>query len=292
MPMDKTTDQTDASMDGADTVVTAMEGLNHAVGPLEQRLPIPFNDFLKALVANPSGVMRNIFQVFHDMIKTYVGEGIDEYPNDPESIHYVYYDCKRLFVEGADQPFFADRLFSNRLISLVEALKRGAQQNKVYIFEGPPGSGKSTFLNNLLRKFEEYTNTEEGKRYEAVWRLNRRVFGALPDQAAMPLYEKLAKLLSHDFQGDGDILVDSHPLALGEDYVEILCPSHDNPILMIPKTCRRAFFENLLPEGWLLELATKKLKISKDDAFGLLLATCADCVGAVEILPLPDEEEA
>ncbi|HET7752879.1 MAG TPA: HipA N-terminal domain-containing protein [Anaeromyxobacteraceae bacterium] len=45
------------------------------------------------------------------------------------------------------------------------------------------------------------------------------------------------------------------------------------------------FFENLLPEGWLLELSTAKLKISKDDAFGLLLATCADCVGAVEIRP-------
>jgi serine/threonine-protein kinase HipA len=44
------------------------------------------------------------------------------------------------------------------------------------------------------------------------------------------------------------------------------------------------FFENLLPEGWLLELATRKLKISKDDAFGLLIATCADCVGAVEIV--------
>lgn len=44
------------------------------------------------------------------------------------------------------------------------------------------------------------------------------------------------------------------------------------------------FFENLLPEGWLLELSTAKLKIPKDDAFGLLLATCADCVGAVEVL--------
>jgi serine/threonine-protein kinase HipA len=43
------------------------------------------------------------------------------------------------------------------------------------------------------------------------------------------------------------------------------------------------FFENLLPEGWLLEVASKKLKISKDDAFGMMLATCADCVGAVEI---------
>ncbi len=44
------------------------------------------------------------------------------------------------------------------------------------------------------------------------------------------------------------------------------------------------FFENLLPEGWLLEIATSKLKISKDDAFGLLLATCSDCIGAVEIV--------
>ena len=44
------------------------------------------------------------------------------------------------------------------------------------------------------------------------------------------------------------------------------------------------FFENLLPEGWLLELSTAKLKISRDDAFGLLLATCGDCIGAVEII--------
>lgn len=43
------------------------------------------------------------------------------------------------------------------------------------------------------------------------------------------------------------------------------------------------FFENLLPEGWLLEVSSKKLKISKDDAFGLLLSTCGDCIGAVEI---------
>ena len=43
------------------------------------------------------------------------------------------------------------------------------------------------------------------------------------------------------------------------------------------------FFENLLPEGWLLGVMTRKLKISPNDPFGLLLATCQDCVGAVEI---------
>lgn len=45
------------------------------------------------------------------------------------------------------------------------------------------------------------------------------------------------------------------------------------------------FFENLLPEGWLLEVTSKTLKISKNDPFGLLLATCSDCIGAVEIHP-------
>lgn len=45
------------------------------------------------------------------------------------------------------------------------------------------------------------------------------------------------------------------------------------------------FFENLLPEGWLLDITTSKLKLSKDDPLGLLVATCADCAGAVEIVP-------
>lgn len=63
------------------------------------------------------------------------------------------------------------------------------------------------------------------------------------------------------------------------------------PLRPEPYTSRtlHPFFENLLPEGWLLEIATQKLKISKDDAFGLLLATCADCIGAVEVVP-PDAE--
>jgi serine/threonine-protein kinase HipA len=52
------------------------------------------------------------------------------------------------------------------------------------------------------------------------------------------------------------------------------------------------FFENLLPEGWLLEQTRRKLGIPKSDAFGLLLATCGDCIGAVEITPAEGEEAA
>ncbi len=43
------------------------------------------------------------------------------------------------------------------------------------------------------------------------------------------------------------------------------------------------FCANLLPEGWLLDISLARLKIARDDAFGLLLATCRDCMGEVEI---------
>jgi serine/threonine-protein kinase HipA len=45
------------------------------------------------------------------------------------------------------------------------------------------------------------------------------------------------------------------------------------------------FFRNLLPEGWLRALAIAKLKVAEEDELGLLLATGADCAGAVEITP-------
>lgn len=45
------------------------------------------------------------------------------------------------------------------------------------------------------------------------------------------------------------------------------------------------FFRNLLPEGWLLDISLARLKVARDDAFGLLLATCRDCIGECEILP-------
>jgi len=43
------------------------------------------------------------------------------------------------------------------------------------------------------------------------------------------------------------------------------------------------FFDGLIPEGWLLEIAEKNWKINPRDRMGLLLACCKDCIGAVSI---------
>jgi serine/threonine-protein kinase HipA len=43
------------------------------------------------------------------------------------------------------------------------------------------------------------------------------------------------------------------------------------------------FFDGLIPEGWLLEVAERNWKLNPRDRMGLLLACCRDCIGAVSI---------
>lgn len=228
-----------------ENILKAVEKLNRNMDASDQRKPVPFNQFLEILAQNPDGIIRNVFQVFHDMIKSHVGEGFDEYPDDPESVGFVYYDCTSLLAEGTDRPFFADRLFANRFINLVNALRQGAQQNKIYIFEGPHGCGKSTFLNNLLLKFEAYANTEEGARYEIVWRLNREALGGFVENEAIPIIEKFRHQVDNEENEQRTYFSKPSFIHETDEYVEIPCPSHDNPILMIPKSYRREFFDNL-----------------------------------------------
>lgn len=45
------------------------------------------------------------------------------------------------------------------------------------------------------------------------------------------------------------------------------------------------FFDGLIPEGWLLEIAEKTWKLDPRDRMGLLLACCADCIGNVSVVP-------
>jgi len=52
------------------------------------------------------------------------------------------------------------------------------------------------------------------------------------------------------------------------------------------------FFEGLIPEGWLLDIASKNWKINRNDRMGLLLACCRNCIGAVSVEPILSGDEA
>lgn len=50
------------------------------------------------------------------------------------------------------------------------------------------------------------------------------------------------------------------------------------------------FFDGLIPEGWLLNIAAESWKINKNDRMGLLLACCQNAIGAVSVHPLTPKE--
>ncbi len=49
------------------------------------------------------------------------------------------------------------------------------------------------------------------------------------------------------------------------------------------------FFDGLIPEGWLLDVAVEIWKLNPRDRMGLLMTCCKDCIGAVSITPVKEK---
>lgn len=106
-------------------------------------------------------------------------------------------------------------------------------------------------------------------------------------QAQIYLHESIAGLLTENedgytFQYDTTYLNtdDAAPVSLTFPLTEKPYKS----MILFP------FFDGLIPEGWLLDIAEKSWKINRGDRMSLLLACCKDCIGAVSVVPIINEE--
>lgn len=99
--------------------------------------------------------------------------------------------------------------------------------------------------------------------------------------------DRLAGMLTENeegytFQYDADYLCSE-----GVEPVSLTLPLSEKPytsLILFP------FFDGLIPEGWLLDIAEKSWKIDRRDRMSLLLACCKDCIGAVSVVPVSNEE--
>lgn len=102
-------------------------------------------------------------------------------------------------------------------------------------------------------------------------------------QAEIFMYDKLAGILTEDengftFQYDLNYLND-----LDSEAISLTMPLRNKPYhdkVLFP------FFDGLIPEGWLLDIAERSWKINQRDRMSLLLACCKDCIGAVSVVPI------
>ncbi|HJD77291.1 MAG TPA: HipA N-terminal domain-containing protein [Bacteroides reticulotermitis] len=107
-------------------------------------------------------------------------------------------------------------------------------------------------------------------------------------QAKIYMHDKLAGMLTEDengftFQYDSDYLNDAFSEAISLTMPLKNEPYHDK--VLFP------FFDGLIPEGWLLDIAERSWKISQRDRMSLLLACCKDCIGAVSVVSVNTEND-
>lgn len=50
------------------------------------------------------------------------------------------------------------------------------------------------------------------------------------------------------------------------------------------------FFDGLIPEGWLLQIAVESWKLNPRDRMSLLLALCKDCIGDISVIQNENNE--
>lgn len=106
-------------------------------------------------------------------------------------------------------------------------------------------------------------------------------------QAEIYMRDKLAGILIEDengfiYQYASDYLKDENSEA-----ISLTMPLKSEPY---KDTVLFPFFDGLIPEGWLLDIAERSWKINQRDRMSLLLACCKDCIGAVSVIPVNTED--
>lgn len=99
-------------------------------------------------------------------------------------------------------------------------------------------------------------------------------------KAKVYMYDRLAGILTEDENGFHFEYDQNYLRSESAEPISLTLPLtknkyHSNTLF--------PFFDGLIPEGWLLDIAQKNWKLNPRDRMEILLKTCQDCIGAASI---------
>lgn len=107
-------------------------------------------------------------------------------------------------------------------------------------------------------------------------------------KAEIKMHDKIAGWLTQDENGYHFVYDKAYLVLEAPQAVSLTLPlqeeTFDDKVLF-------PFFDGLIPEGWLLDIAEKNWKINPRDRMELLMVCCKDCVGAVSVNPVNEESK-
>ena len=98
--------------------------------------------------------------------------------------------------------------------------------------------------------------------------------------------KQFAGILSEKAEGGYRFVYDSDYLKKGQA-ISLTLPLQEESF---DSETMFSFFAGLIPEGWYLHIVASTIKVDEHDIFGLLMRTCGDCIGAVSLKEMNNEQ--
>ena len=99
--------------------------------------------------------------------------------------------------------------------------------------------------------------------------------------------DQLAGWLSETEEGFSFVYDTSYLAQVNAQPISLTMPLRPTPYT---STVLFPFFDGLIPEGWLLDVALRNTDVSTLDRMSLLLLCCKDCIGAVGVEEIKEDE--
>ena len=210
---------------------------------VEAKTILSFNEYLDSLYKDAAHFCRNSTQYIRDAIQHF-GTREVESPLGQQTRYRIFdrsvedqssTSNQKTWVAGQEET-------QNALFRTLDNFEKEGRGTRLLLFHGPNGSGKTSIISSLFEALELYSSTQDGALYRFNWIFPSTKykggdigFGSKSSKSDDPSADSFAHL-----QGNH---VDAR----------IICPMRDHPLLLLPKTERRQFFDKLYEEGVLPE---------------------------------------